>query len=1037
MFRHFTFLFQIREGQQEKHMKEHIILCNRVLDIFLQLGMHGDIMEEETWNNLLLIILGTADYTLRGKKGIPDLNYPILKVLFELWICSLSYDKVMWGYFQTYAVQWGKHIATIKQWDAVCYGLTQKVINLIYGPTEGTANVKIKWEGIKECPNQNVATEITELDLPDEYVYFIWYVVLYIIGNPNKLLDPEIHLRAFQGLQRISKCFVTIGREPVNDAVKKKEGIDWKSLPYAPDGNTILDIFSAWLFEAVNRKLNVFNEGRAVAYASLCKIFCRKGGKPFSKEHLSLFYKAILNGLKEDEELIIISSIMLNSCKIFSYELEGSHILIPRYMEVCEKVLRVPKGKPNPYPANLHSACITLASSLISLPNRYAGVELKEPLYRDLKNQLYDLLEKALICEKTPKNIQHILWSICVFIYEERNNDQKISVSFISSMLDLLKTYGHQSKEISHEVFVSLFEVLSSLTPLYTTLMKGNDKIGTFIIDELTNYVADGLRHLPNEKQLTILISECIYCMVDWLMVAHEIIMSNNFIIVNLLARIEGCLNLMKHNFPNHDIDEIKKAAHYILSHLFNFVGNNPPTSDISVQSSALLYEDDTVLDDGNLEDSNYARFFMFDDQFLFTVIEQPNEKKNGPGVTVIVRDITGKFVWDSIQLFGSPEKTPEEFLKFGKYTGSTGEGLTDHTKEHDTNKTIMEFSTERKIKTKDDLDKYLALIDTQEENENGYYLDLVPAFKEVDISVKPMKMKPKYDSLCKFQISRLLLSQLGYFSFGVTDKKRFYQLQNNNRLILNLKALDGCSERECHKIGVVYVKEGVDNQNEIFEMNQTSDRFSQYCDSLGWKVPLSKHTGFTGGLDKISLSTGEYTPYFADYKSEIIFHIPSLMPTSKTDPQQIHKKRHIGNDHVKIIWSEHTREWYKETITSHFNLFQIVIYPLKNGLFRIEILKKEDNIDCGPLYDGMIVGEHIIGILSRITAVNANKIVRKNTTGYQRPHAKRQALISDVATRCKTELPINSYYSCLFFSKAETIKQVESKNAYKPQKKK
>jgi hypothetical protein len=297
--------------------------------------------------------------------------------------------------------------------------------------------------------------------------------------------------------------------------------------------------------------------------------------------------------------------------------------------------------------------------------------------------------------------------------------------------------------------------------------------------------------------------------------------------------------------------------------------------------------------------------------------------------------------------------------------------------------------------------------------------------------------MKSKYDSLCKFQVSRLLLQQLGYLGFGVSDKKRFYQLQNNNKLILNLKALDGCSERECHKFGVIYVKDGVDNQKDIFEMNTTSQRFDDFVDSLGWKVQLGRHTGFSGGLDKISLSTGENTPYFADYKSEIIYHVPSLMPTSKTDSQQIHKKRHIGNDHVKIIWSEHSREWYKETITSHFNLFQIVLYPLGNGLLRVEILKKEDNIDCGPLYDGMIVGEHIIGTLARLTAVSANRIVRKSTTGYQRPHAKRQALISDVATRYKTDLPVNTYYSTLFFQKMDNIKQVEAKNTYKPAKKK
>jgi Rap/ran-GAP len=40
----------------------------------------------------------------------------------------------------------------------------------------------------------------------------------------------------------------------------------------------------------------------------------------------------------------------------------------------------------------------------------------------------------------------------------------------------------------------------------------------------------------------------------------------------------------------------------------------------------------------------------------------------------------------------------------------------------------------------------------------------------------------------------------------------------------------------------------------------------------------------------------------------------------------------------VHIIWSEHERDYSPTTITSQFNDAHIVIYPLKNGLFRIQI---------------------------------------------------------------------------------------------------
>jgi hypothetical protein len=76
-------------------------------------------------------------------------------------------------------------------------------------------------------------------------------------------------------------------------------------------------------------------------------------------------------------------------------------------------------------------------------------------------------------------------------------------------------------------------------------------------------------------------------------------------------------------------------------------------------------------------------------------------------------------------------------------------------------------------------------------------------------------------------------------------------------------------------------------------------------------------------------------------------------MPTKWSDKQQIHKKRQVGNDHVNIVWSDHNRDWLAGTISSHFNDVHIVIYPLKNEMFRIQILTKDHVPSFGPLQVG------------------------------------------------------------------------------------
>lgn len=52
---------------------------------------------------------------------------------------------------------------------------------------------------------------------------------------------------------------------------------------------------------------------------------------------------------------------------------------------------------------------------------------------------------------------------------------------------------------------------------------------------------------------------------------------------------------------------------------------------------------------------------------------------------------------------------------------------------------------------------------------------------------------------------------------------------------------------------------------------------------------------------------------------------------------------RHLGNDEVHIVWSEHTRDYRRGIIPTEFGDVLIVIYPMKNHMFSIQIMKKPE----------------------------------------------------------------------------------------------
>jgi len=179
----------------------------------------------------------------------------------------------------------------------------------------------------------------------------------------------------------------------------------------------------------------------------------------------------------------------------------------------------------------------------------------------------------------------------------------------------------------------------------------------------------------------------------------------------------------------------------------------------------------------------------------------------------------------------------------------------------------------------------------------------------------------------------------------------------------------------------------------------------------------VTRHRGFMAGLDP-GQSTGRWSVYYANSTVEIMFHVVTLMPSKGNDSQQILKKRQVGNDHVQIIWSDHSRDYRPATISSQFNDVHIVIYPLQNppNLFRIQIHTKKtiQMPPFGPLQDGMVVPAELLGPLVRLTALNANRARRYMTAGYGRPYPTRRRYIEEIVQRHATRMAPADFVSSL-----------------------
>lgn len=99
--------------------------------------------------------------------------------------------------------------------------------------------------------------------------------------------------------------------------------------------------------------------------------------------------------------------------------------------------------------------------------------------------------------------------------------------------------------------------------------------------------------------------------------------------------------------------------------------------------------------------------------------------------------------------------------------------------------------------------------------------------------------------------------------------------------------------------------------------------------------------------MDSKNDTTGTHSVYTEIYGYEIMFHVSTMLPFIPSDPQQLERKRHLGNDVVVIVFKEGDEPFHPDSLKSEFNHVFIVVQKCgvdEEGttLYRVELSCKE-----------------------------------------------------------------------------------------------
>ncbi|KAG7280735.1 hypothetical protein CRUP_004535 [Coryphaenoides rupestris] len=415
------------------------------------------------------------------------------------------------------------------------------------------------------------------------------------------------------------------------------------------------------------------------------------------------------------------------------------------------------------------------------------------------------------------------------------------------------------------------------------------------------------------------------------------------------------------------NMELIPLTARMVMTHLVNHLGHHPLSGGPALLHSMVSENhDNPYVESSELSSEVFKspnlQLFVFNDSTLVSYLQVPADAPASAGrpphpsaqVRVIVRDISGKYSWDGAMLSRTgpvpddPDDAGGSFPPPRKKQPPASPTTLHPRPRSMTDSALFSCCEERRRRGEDELEE------GEEEEEEGEEVDILDRLLEelgytspevlphaqlqlnqpapspcgmnleqeaaileailrqteqeaeqvrrwdADVSVRaachkePVHQEPK----APFYFCRLLLNDLGMNSWD--RRKSFHLLKKNSKLLRELKNLDSRQCRETHKIAVFYIAEGQEDKCSILSNSAASRAYEDFA----------------------------------------IFHVSTRMP-SDSDDCLTKKLRHLGNDEVHIVWSEHSRDYRRGIIPTDFGDVLVVVYPMKNHMYHIQIMTK------------------------------------------------------------------------------------------------
>uniref|UniRef100_A0A8C9W2G0 Ral GTPase activating protein catalytic subunit alpha 2 n=1 Tax=Scleropages formosus TaxID=113540 RepID=A0A8C9W2G0_SCLFO len=836
----------------------------------------------------------------------------------------------------------------------------------------------------------------------------LWRRILGILGDVNSIRNPKIHARVFMYLHELWHKLAKI-RDNLGISM------DNQSSPPRPVLIPPLRMLASWLFKATMLPAE-FKAGKLQAYRLICEMMTKHQDVLPNSDFLVHFYHVIHQGLNSEEQDVLNTVIRHCSPRFFSLGLPGFTMLVGDFITAAARVLGSDVSEAPRIEAQ------TVLGSLVCFPNLYMQMPLLQTIpgtadiivsNEDIKDYLVNILLQTTRTETCEEARCIAICSLGIWICEE-----------------LVQQTNHPHvKDAINVLGVTLKVSTGAVSPASAQPnQRGGTRVQSSLSQVLHCCVSGSNLHTQQSHYLLSLADLSSSDYDPFLNLGS--VRSSEPPPAQTATDFSNLLTVAEEK-KRRNMELIPLTARMVMTHLVNHLGHHPLSGGPALLHSLVSENhDNPYVESSELSSEVFKspnlQLFVFNDSTLVSYLQVPPEPtavgQSSPvpsQVRVIVRDISGKYSWDGGVLHrvldGLSPDQPQGYQVADILRTAPVSLHQTHGEEAEDGEDVLDELLESLGQSSPEcLQQPQPTLNQPAPSPCGMTLEQENAIVEAILRQTALEEEHvcnPQEPGAPFYFCRLLLNDLGMNSWE--RRKSFHLLKKNSKLLRELKNLDSRQCRETHKIAVFYIADGQEDKCSILSNTEGSQAYEDFVSGLGWEVDLATHCGFMGGLQRNG-STGLTAPYYATSTVEVIFHVSTRMPSDSGD-SLTKKLRHLGNDEVHIVWSEHTRDYRRGIIPTDFGDVLIIIYPMKNHMFYVQIMKKPQVPFFGPLFNGAIVTGTLLPSLVRATCVNASRAVKSRLTLYQSFYEERALYLEAIVQNHKEVMTFEDFASQVF----------------------